>query len=670
MKTKTTDIQQLCINTLRTLSIDAIQKANSGHPGMALGAAPIPFLLYSKVMKYNPDNSQWFNRDRFILSAGHASALLYSVLHLAGYNIALDDIKNFRQWGSVTPGHPEYLKTHGVETTAGPLGQGFANAVGMAVAQKFLSAKFNKPDFNLISHYIYVLASDGDIMEGISHEAASFAGHNKLNSLIVFYDNNKITIDGSTSMTMSDNTAKRFEAYNWYVQHIEDINSLSDLEIAIENAKNQKEKPSLIIVDSHIGFGSPNKQDSSASHGAPLGVEEVKLTKRNLGWDENTEFFIPEEVKEYFKQVRIQCKKFESEWNELFTKYSEKYPDEAKMLKNCKAGNFGNKWLDKLPKFDDYSKNIATRKASGMVLNAIADELPTLLGGSADLMESNNVLLKNSKPFSHENPDGRNIYFGIREHAMAAMLNGMSLYKGVLPFGATFLIFSDYLRPSIRIASFSETKVIYVFTHDSIGVGEDGPTHQPIEQLSSLRAIPNVVVIRPADANETVYAWKVAIEHTGSPVILCLTRQDLPVIDRTKYNAAEGAIKGAYILKDCDNIPEIILMASGSEVSLALDAAEILEKENVNVRVVSFPSWELFERQPEDYKKNVLPQSVKRRISIEAGIRQGWEKYIGDEGDFISIETFGASAPNKVLFENYGFTVENVIKKCKGLLKK
>ncbi|MBN2570568.1 MAG: transketolase [Ignavibacteriales bacterium] len=670
MEEKTTDIQQLCINTLRTLSIDAIQKANSGHPGMALGAAPILFLLYSKIMKYNPENSQWFNRDRFILSAGHASALLYSILHLVGYNISLDDIKNFRQWGSVTPGHPEYLKTHGVETTTGPLGQGFANAVGMAVSQKFIASKFNKPDFNLIDHYIYVLASDGDMMEGISHEAASFAGHNKLNNLIVFYDNNKITIDGSTSITMSDDTIKRFESYSWYVQHIKDINELSELEKSIENAKNQKEKPSLIIVDTHIGYGSPNKQDSSDSHGAPLGAEEVKLTKRNLSWDENKEFYIPDEVKDYFEKVRIKCKKYEFEWNELFKKYKEKYPDEAKLLPEVKSGNFGTQWMNKLPKFEDYTKSIATRKASGMVLNAIAEELPTLIGGSADLMGSNNVNIKNSKAFSAENPDGRNIFFGIREHAMASMLNGMSLYKGVIPFGATFLIFSDYLRPSIRIAAFSETKVIYVFTHDSIGVGEDGPTHQPIEQLSSLRAIPNVVVIRPADANETAFAWQIAIQHCGSPVILCLTRQDLPIIDRTKYNSATGTLKGAYILKDCGGQPEIILLATGSEISLSLSATEVLEKDGIRVRVVSFPSWELFNKQSKEYQEKVLPSNIKKRISIEAGIKQGWEKYVGEEGDFISIEKFGASAPSNILFEKYGFTVENIIRKAKDLLSK
>lgn len=664
------DIKQLCINTIRFLAVDAVQKANSGHPGMPMGCAPIAFLLYSKLMKHNPANPKWINRDRFVLSAGHGSALLYSALHLSGYKIFLDDIKNFRQWGSITPGHPEYGLTPGVETTTGPLGQGFANAVGMALAQRFLGAKFNKENFRIINHFIYVIAGDGDLMEGISHEAASFAGHNKLGSLIVFYDNNGITIDGKTSLTFSEDVAKRFEAYGWHVQHVKDVNDLDDLERAVINAQEEKEKPSLIVTNTHIGFGSPNKQDKPSAHGSPLGDEEVKLTKKNLGWPEEKTFFVPQEVYDYFSVLKERGEKFEGDWKKLFSGYSKQFPREAALFEKVMNGDFGDEWKSKLPKFENYSEALATRAASGKILNAIASELPTLFGGSADLTESNSTHIKEWKDFSSENPDGNYIHFGIREHAMAAIMNGLCYYGGVIPFGGTFLVFSDYLRPAIRLASLSHLRPIYIFTHDSIGLGEDGPTHQPVEHLAALRSIPGLIVIRPADSNETVYAWKFAIEHKSSPVALVLTRQKVETIDRTKYSSAEKTTRGAYILKDSSETPNLILMASGSEVFLAIKAAGELEKDGIGTRVVSFPSWELFEMQSDDYKEKVLPKNVKARLLIEAGVKQGWEKYIGNYGDSISIEKYGASAPENILWEKYGFTVENVVRRGKGILEK
>ncbi|MFC2134497.1 transketolase [Bacteroidota bacterium] len=664
------EIHAKCINTLRFLSVDAIQKAKSGHPGMPMGCAPIAYLLYSKKMKHNPANPRWINRDRFVLSAGHGSMLLYSSLHLSGYELSLDDLKNFRQWGSITPGHPETGLTPGVETITGPLGQGFSNAVGMSVASKFMAAKFNKDNFNLIDHYIYVIAGDGDMMEGVTHETASFAGHNKLDNLIVFYDNNKITIDGDLSLAMSEDVAKRYEAYGWHVQHVKDVNDLVALEKAIDAAKNEKSKPSLIITDTHIGYGSPNKQDTASAHGSPLGEDEVKLTKKILGWSEDKTFFIPDEVKDEFAKVKIEGKKKEEAWQKLFDEYSALYSSEAKLFSDVIAGDFGDEWEKDLPKFEDYTEKIATRAVSGKVLNAIAGSLPTLMGGSADLAPSNNTYLKNYHDFSPEDYSGRNFHFGIREHAMGAILNGMALYGGIKPYGGTFLVFSDYMRPTIRLAAMSEISPVYVFTHDSIGLGEDGPTHQPVEHIASLRTIPGLINIRPADANETVSAWKFALEHKEGPVALALTRQGLPVLDRTKYGSAEGLSKGAYVLKDSKGEPELILIASGSEVELALTAADELEKKGKKVRVISFPSWELFEMQSDDYKETVLPKSVKARIVIEAGVKQGWEKYAGDEDGFITIEKFGASAPAKILFEKYGFTVENVVNKSMELIKK
>jgi len=669
MSSSIADLQEKCINTLRLLAVDGVQKANSGHPGMPMGCAPIAYLLYAKIMKHNPANPKWFNRDRFVLSAGHGSMLLYSSLNLSGYNVSLDDLKNFRQWGSITPGHPEFGLTPGVETTTGPLGQGFSNAVGMSVASKFLAAKFNKENFNLIDHYIYVIAGDGDLMEGVTHETASYAAHNKLDNLIVFYDNNNITIDGKLSLSMSEDVGKRYEAYGWHVQHVTDVNDLNALEKAVNNAKNEKSKPSIIITDTHIGFGSPNKQGTASVHGSPLGEEEVKLTKKNLGWHQDKTFYIPDDVSGEFAKVKSTGINYEAEWQKLFDEYSTKYPDNAKLFNNVMEGEFGDGWKEKLPKYLDYSEKAATRAISGKVLNAIAESLPTLLGGSADLAPSNNTYLKNYNDFSPADYSGRNFHFGIREHAMGAILNGMALYGGLIPYGGTFMIFSDYMRPTIRLAALSEIRPIYVFTHDSIGLGEDGPTHQPVEQMASLRAIPGLINIRPADANETVFAWKAAIENRKGPVALALTRQGLPVIDRTKYAPAEGTLKGAYVLKDSHGTPDLILIASGSEVSLALSAADELDKKEINTRVVSFPSWELFEMQGDDYKESVLPKNVKARLVIEAGIKQGWEKYIGDEGKAITIDKFGASAPAKILFEKYGFTVENVVAKGLELIK-
>jgi transketolase len=664
------ELQQLSINTIRFLAIDAVQKANSGHPGMPMGCAPIAYRLYTKFMKHNPANPDWKNRDRFVLSAGHGSMLLYSILHLCGYKISLDDIKNFRQWKSITAGHPEYGLAPGVETTTGPLGQGFTNAVGMAIAQEYLGSLFNKPDVKILDHFIYGICSDGDLMEGISHEAASLAGHLKLGKLIFFYDDNGITIDGKTSLAFSEDIKKRFEAYNWQVLNVDDVNDLSQIDKAVEQAQKEKSKPTLIITKTHIGFGSPNKQDTSSAHGSPLGEDEVKLTKKNLGWDESKLFYIPDEVADHFNKMKNTFISYENEWNRHFESYKNKYYSDAEKFVKVLNNDFGSEWINALPSFTNYSEKIATRSVSGKVLNSISPNIPTLIGGSADLAESNNTLINGQSVFSSENYSGRNIYFGIREHSMAGIVNGMALYGGIIPYCGTFLIFSDYMRPSIRLASLMKLRTIYVFTHDSIGLGEDGPTHQPIEQLATLRAIPGVVVIRPADANETIESWKVAIKHKVSPVALALTRQKVPVFDRTKMASAEKLSKGAYVLIQSGQSPEVILMASGSEVSLAVEAYYLIQAEGINTRVVSFPSWELFEAQSDEYKESVLPKSVKARISIEAGIKQGWEKYLGEYGEAISIEKFGASAPYEILFKEYGFTTENILAAVQRVLDK
>lgn len=669
MAALTNNIDQLSINTIRFLSVDGVQKANAGHPGMPMACSPIAYLLYSKIMKHNPANPKWLNRDRFILSAGHGSMLLYSVLHLCGYDVPLDQLKQFRQFGSITPGHPEFGLTAGVETTTGPLGQGFSNSVGMAIAQEFLANRFNKEDFKIIDHYFYGICSDGDLMEGVSHEAASLAAHLKLGKIIFFYDNNGITIDGPTSLAFTEDVGKRFEAYGWHVQHVDDVNDLNALQSALKYAQQETNKPSIIVTKTHIGYGSPHKQDTSAVHGSPLGEEEVKLTKKNLGWPEEPAFLIPSEVSEHFKSVGTKGKEEEEKWNKLFEAYKSKYPEDAKLLLDVMNGSFGDEWKSKLPVFKDEGKKVATRAASGKVLNAIAASLPTLIGGSADLEPSNNTYLKDYKNFSADNRDGRNFHFGIREHAMASILNGMAYYGGVIPYGGTFLVFSDYLRPAIRLASISKLRPIYVFTHDSIGLGEDGPTHQPVEHISSLRAIPKAIVIRPADANETSYAWLAAIEHQDGPVALILTRQGLPILDQEKYPSAKNLLKGAYVLRDTKGTPGFILIATGSEVGITLKAAEKLEAEGIKVRVVSFPSWELFEKQSDEYKESVLPSSVKARLAVEAGVRHGWDRYVGKHGDVLSIEKFGSSAPVEVVMEKYGYTPDNIAEHAKRVLK-
>jgi len=664
------NIDNLSINTIRFLAVDAVQKANCGHPGMPMGCAPIVHSLFTKFMKYNPSNPKWLNRDRFVLSAGHGSMLLYSILHLCGFDISLDDLKKFRQWDSITPGHPEYGLTPGVETTTGPLGQGFANAVGMAIAQEHLASMFNKDDYKILDHYIYGICSDGDLMEGISHEAASLAGHLKLAKLIFFYDDNSITIDGSTDLSYSEDTEKRFESYGWQVLNIDDVNDLPQIEKSVAAAQMETRKPTLIITKTHIGFGSPNKQDTSGIHGSALGEEEVKLTKQNLGWNYDELFFIPDEVKAKFDDVVNNVKKYEDNWNNLFEEYKKEFPQDAELFLNLMSGNTGDDWKSSLPVFTDYSEKVATRSASGKVLNSIAPKLPALIGGSADLAPSNNTFLKEFEIFSAENRSGRNFHFGIREHGMGGILNGIAAYGGIIPYGGTFLVFSDYMRPSIRLAALSGFKVIYVFTHDSIGLGEDGPTHQPVEHVVALRAIPGLLVLRPGDANETVKAWEVALEHKGGPVALILTRQKLSVINRESYADAEGLKQGAYILKDTNGKPDIIIMASGSEVGLSLEAAERLDTVGIKTRVVSFPSMELFERQDKAYKEKVLPSKVKIKLSVEAGVTGNWPKYTGRKGANISIESFGASAPVNVIFEKYGFSVDNIVKTSKNLLNK
>ncbi|MCX7918445.1 MAG: transketolase [bacterium] len=663
-------LDQLCINTIRCLAIDAIQQANSGHPGMPLGAAPMAYILWTRFLKHNPKNPRWQNRDRFILSGGHGSMLLYSLLHLTGYDLSLDEIKKFRQLRSKTPGHPEYNLNYGVETTTGPLGQGFANGVGLAIGQKYLAARYNRPGFEIVDYYIYAIVTDGDLMEGISSEAGSLAGHLKLGNLIYLYDDNHISIEGKTEITFTEDTVNRFESFGWHVQVLPDGNDIEAIATAIRTAQSVKDKPSLIKIRTHIGYGSPNKQDTPEAHGAPLGVEEVKLTKRQLGWDPEKQFYIPEEVKTFMQRAVVYGEQAEAKWKNLFAEYQKQYPELAEEYLRLQNGTLPENWERNIPIFNPALGLIATRQASGKVLNAIAPQLPTLLGGSADLAPSTETILTGFGDFEPENYSGRNVHFGVREHGMGGILNGLALTDGIIPYGATFLVFSDYMRPPIRLAALMKIKPIYVFTHDSIALGEDGPTHQPIEQLMALRAIPNLLVIRPADATETAVAWKIAIEHRGGPVALVLTRQKLPIIDRKKYAAAENLVKGAYVISESEkNPPEIILIATGSEVHLALAAQEVLKQENITgVRVVSMPSWELFERQSIEYQDSVLPKTVKKRIAIEAGSPLGWYKYVGDSGQIIGINTFGASAPAEVLLKEYGFTVENIVGSVKAIL--
>jgi len=657
-----TELENLSINTIRLLSVDAVQKANSGHPGMPMGAAAMAYTLWTKYLNFDPKDPDWSNRDRFILSAGHGSMLLYSLLYLTGYDLSLDDIKNFRQHDSKTPGHPEYHLTKGVETTTGPLGQGFANGVGFAIAQKYLAARYNKPGFELFNYNIYAIVSDGDLMEGISSESASLAGHLKLGNLIYLYDDNHISIEGKTEITFTEDTAKRFEAFGWHVQTVDDGNDVEKISEAIKNAKYEKNKPSIIKARTHIAYGSPNKVDTAGAHGSPLGPDEVKTTKINLGWDPDKFFFVPDEVLKHFNEVGIKGKAKRDEWNKLFAEYTKKYPEPASEFENFSKDVFPDGWENALPVFEPKDGAVATRSASGKTINAIAKYFPVMIGGSADLEPSNDTFIKGEKSFQPEIYDGRNLHFGVREHSMGAELNGIALTKPMIAYGATFLIFSEYMRAPIRLAAIMGIRPIFIFTHDSIGLGEDGTTHQPIEQLISLRSIPNLIVIRPADANETAQAWRVALEHKTGPVTLILTRQKLPVLDQSKYASAKNLEKGAYILNDCEGGPDLIFIATGSEVQLALAAQEELKKEKISSRVVSMPSWELFEKQSNEYREKVLPKDVKKRISIEAGSTLGWHKYVTDEGFSIGIDEFGKSAPIEALMKEFGFTVENVVK--------
>ncbi|MDR8390163.1 transketolase [Aliifodinibius sp. S!AR15-10] len=665
MSTKSLD--ELCVNTIRTLSMDAVQAAESGHPGMPMGMADAAYVLWNKFLRHNPQNPDWYDRDRFVLSAGHGSMLLYSLLHLTGYDLPLDELKNFRQWGSLTPGHPEYGLTPGVETTTGPLGQGFATGVGMAIAEAHMSSLYNTEDFKLTDHYVYGIVSDGDLMEGISHEAASLAGHLQLGKIIYLYDSNNISIDGSTDLAFTEDVNKRFKAYNWHVQEINGHDHQA-VENAIKHAQ-KASKPSIIVCNTHIGFGSPNKQDSEASHGAPLGEEEVALTKENLGWDSDEKFYIPDEVKQNFRSAVEKGKKLSSEWNQLVEDYKSANPEKGAEFVARLNREFPADLEESFPVFPADEKGLATRASSGKVLNAIEGKVPALLGGSADLHGSNKTWIDSSGAFSAENYSARNMHYGVREHAMGAAMNGIALHGGVIPYGGTFLIFSDYCRPAIRIAALSEIPSIFVMTHDSIGLGEDGPTHQPIEHLSSLRAMPNLLVLRPADANEVSYAWKAALEHDEGPSMLVLTRQNLPTVDREVCGPAENTLKGAYILSDSDGKPDVILMGSGSEVQYAMEAQKQLAEDGIAARVVSMPSWELFEQQGEEYIEEVLPSDVKARVSIEAGSTHGWHQWVGSEGKAIGIEHFGASAPYETIYEEFGLTSDRMVKEAKKLLK-
>lgn len=648
--------------------MDGVQKAKSGHPGMPMGAAAMAYVLWTRHLKHSPNNPHWHNRDRFVLSAGHGSMLLYSLLHLTGYDLSLDDLKNFRQFRSKTPGHPEYGHTAGVETTTGPLGQGFGNGVGMAIAEKYLAARYNRPNFEAVKYRVYGIVGDGDLMEGVSSEAASLAGHLRLGNLIYLYDDNHISIEGSTKLAFTEDVAKRFEAYGWHVQVLEDGNDLDAIQNAIKIAEEETNRPSLIKVRTHIGYGSPNKQDTAEAHGSPLGDEEIRLTKRKYGWDPDKQFFVPPEALQHFRRAVDQGRKWESLWKTMFDNYKRAHKDLATELEQVREHNFGDAWKAALPSFAVDAKGMATREASGKVLNAIAPHLPTLIGGSADLAPSTDTMLKNIPEFQAGVYTGRNFHFGVREHAMGSILNGLVLTDGIIPYGATFLVFSDYMRPPIRLAAFMGIRPIYVFTHDSIGLGEDGPTHQPVEQFAALRAIPNITFIRPADANETSVAWRFAIEHTTGPVALALTRQKIPIIDQSKYASASNLAKGAYTLAENSPTPRIILIGTGSEVQYALGAYEQLAKEQVPARVVSMPSWELFDKQSKEYRDSVLPPSVKKRLVVEASVVMGWEKYIGEEGVMIGMTGFGASAPYEILYKEFGFTVENVLEKARALL--
>lgn len=674
----TPELDQLCINTIRTLSLDAVQKAESGHPGLPLGAAPMAYVLWTRFLRHNPKNPKWENRDRFLLSAGHGSMLLYSLLYLTGYDLSLDEIKNFRQWGSKTPGHPENILTPGVEITTGPLGQGFANGVGMAMAGAHLAAKFNKEGFPVIDHNIYAIVSDGDLMEGVASEAASLAGHLKLGKLIYLYDDNKVTIEGFTDLAFSEDVPRRFEAYGWHTVTVEDGNDLDAIETAVREAQSAGTKPSLISVKTTIGYGMPTAGTRKAHSDAP-GEEAVRETKRHLGWPVDKQFFVPDEALSHFRQAIERGARQDQEWKTLVEKYLEKYSDLGKAWQGTMSGKLPEGWEKHLPDFAD-AKSMATRAASGEVINALAPHMPMLIGGSADLGVSNNTDIKGGGDLEVGSYEGRIIHFGVREHAMGSTLTGMSLSGGLIPFGGTFLTFSDYMRPAIRLAALSEVQVIYVFTHDSVGLGEDGPTHQPVEHLAALRAIPNLAVIRPADNHEVREAWRIAILRRNAPTALALTRQKVPLIDRSRFASAAGLGCGAYILAEAEAVsrplgrvkgevtPQLILIATGSEVSLALEAWEKLQDEGLATRVVSMPCWELFEHQPQAYRNEILPPSIPARLAVEAGVRQGWDRYVGAKGDAICLDRFGASAPGDVALRNLGFNLENVLKHARALV--
>lgn len=653
----TSDLQTKAINTLRFLSADGVQKANSGHPGLPMGAAAMAFTIWTRHLRHSPRNPKWMGRDRFILSGGHGSMLLYSLLHLTGYDLSLEQLQNFRQWGSLTPGHPEYGLTPGVEVTTGPLGQGFANGVGMAIAASHLAATFNKPGHDLIDSYIYAIVTDGDLMEGVASEAASMAGHLSLGRLIYLYDDNKISIDGSTDLAFTEDRAKRFEAYGWHVQQVDEGNDVEAIDKAIKVAKTDP-RPSIILCRTIIGFGAPNRQGTSKAHGEPLGEDELNAAKENLGWEKEPRFFIPDDVLAFYRKAVDRGRELEADWKMRREAYTRLFPDLGAELLRRLSGNLPEDWDSALPTFPVDAKGMATRAASGKVINVLAPKLPELIGGSADLAPSNNTKIDGMPAFQKDSFAGRNFHFGVREHAMGSVLNGMSIFGGVIPYGATFLVFADYMRAAVRLAALSHYPSIFIFTHDSVGLGEDGPTHQPVEHLTSLRLIPNLVVLRPADANETAQAWKVAISRRDGPTVLALTRQNVPTLESPAL-----VEKGAYVLKDFGT-PEMVLMASGSEVSLVLEAAQKLADEGRGVRVVSFPSWELFEQQDEAYRESVLPENIQKRLAVEAGVTLGWERYARS---IIGIDHFGASAPAKVIFEKLGFTVENVVAKAKEL---
>jgi len=663
------DFQAKAINTIRFLSADAVQQANSGHPGLPMGAAAIAYVLWTRHLRYNPRNPRWAGRDRFVLSGGHGSMLLYSMLFLTGYDVSLDEIKRFRQWESITPGHPESFMTPGVETTTGPLGQGFGNGVGMAIGLTHLAAVYNRPGHEIIDGKVYAIVTDGDLMEGVSSEAASLAGHLKLGNLIYLYDDNRISIDGSTDLSFTENRAMRFEAYGWHVQRVEDGNNIEAIDAAIRAAKADP-RPSIIICRTHIGYGLPTRQDTAKAHGEAPGDEELDGAKRKLGWPLQPRFYVPDDVLAYYRQAVEKGAELDQEWQNQLGAYQKAFPDLGAELARRLQGGLPEGWDSGLPVFPADAKGMATRQASGKVLGVLVDRLPDLLGGSADLTPSNNTMTEGSQPFQADHPQGRYMHYGVREHGMGAIINGLASMPGIIPYGGTFLVFSDYMRAAVRLSALSHLPSLWIYTHDSIGLGEDGPTHQPIEHLMSLRAIPKMVVIRPGDANETVAAWRVMIGRRSGPTALILGRQAIPVLDRTIYSPAEGLEYGAYVLADVgDGEPEIILMASGSEVSLITDAGMRLAAEGRNVRMVSFPSWELFEAQPREYRDSVLPPHIRVRLAVEAGVTLGWERWVGDQGAVIGIDHFGASAPGKVVMEKLGFTVDHVLERAMELIQ-